>query len=274
MTSNHNIRKNAFTLIELLVVIAIIAILASILFPVFARARENARRTSCLSNLKQIGLAMMQYSQDYDNYSVPLYRRISGGDGAVTQTDPTMPGAYFYANYGNGAGYSMSWMDLIHPYTKSIQVYECPSASLAPAAPGHPYPSYGYNAAFYGVNALYRMDNAGTTQVFLMPISLSAIQRSAEIIMVMDFNYTWNNITPNLVNSFTNPASTQYIHAFPHFAGSNNLFADGHAKWRSVASIKSTIPSVCTGNTFYWYNCSVMDGTNTKNAREWNPFTP
>ena len=71
----HTSRKRAFTLIELLVVIAIIAILAAILFPVFARARENARRASCLSNLKQIGLGVMQYNQDYDGHYPPNFPR-------------------------------------------------------------------------------------------------------------------------------------------------------------------------------------------------------
>lgn len=97
-------KRSGFTLIELLVVIAIIAILASILFPVFARAREQARRTSCLSNLKQIGLGLMQYTQDYDE---------------------RMPFANYDAN--NGAGFW--WMDAIEPYVKSTQIYTCPSRS-------------------------------------------------------------------------------------------------------------------------------------------------
>ena len=92
-------RRTAFTLIELLVVIAIIAILAAILFPVFARARENARRSSCQSNLKQIGLGILQYTQDYDEY---------------------MP----VGTTGNGAG---GWVGQVYPYVKSLQIFICPS---------------------------------------------------------------------------------------------------------------------------------------------------
>lgn len=100
---NTNRRKHTgFTLIELLVVIAIIAILASILFPVFARARENARRTSCASNMKQIGLGIMQYMQDYD-------------------------GRYVRGTTGRGGGESETWTNALQPYLKSTQIFQCPS---------------------------------------------------------------------------------------------------------------------------------------------------
>jgi prepilin-type N-terminal cleavage/methylation domain-containing protein/prepilin-type processing-associated H-X9-DG protein len=98
------LQKKGFTLIELLVVIAIIAILASILFPVFGRARENARRSSCQSNLKQIGLGIMQYSQDFDEL-MPNSRTSTGS--AQTQWVP--------------------WQINIQPYVKSTQVFKCPS---------------------------------------------------------------------------------------------------------------------------------------------------
>ncbi len=98
-------RKTGFTLIELLVVIAIISILAAILFPVFARARENARRTSCLSNQKQLGLGMIQYAQDNDEKFPNL------------------------ANAGTGQNGFYTWDDAIEPYVKSKAVYQCPSVS-------------------------------------------------------------------------------------------------------------------------------------------------
>ena len=107
--------KRGFTLIELLVVIAIIAILASILFPVFARARENARRSSCQSNLKQIGLGLLQYTQDFDER---LTRACYAASGSCTDT----------STGEQHADNKYKWMDAIYPYVKSEQVFVCPSA--------------------------------------------------------------------------------------------------------------------------------------------------
>ena len=101
-TSSPRRRPRGFTLIELLVVIAIIAILAAILFPVFAKAREKARQASCASNLKQLGLAITQYTQDYDELVPPALVRSAAG---VTNT----------------------WRWILYPYVKSTRVYTCPS---------------------------------------------------------------------------------------------------------------------------------------------------
>lgn len=117
-------KKRAFTLIELLVVIAIIAILAAILFPVFAKAREAARATTCRANLKQIVTACGMYTQDYDE------KVVASWDG-----------------YANAAGGSSYWMGFILPYTKNYQIYTCPSFSMiTEPIPNNPqYSSYGHN---------------------------------------------------------------------------------------------------------------------------------
>jgi prepilin-type N-terminal cleavage/methylation domain-containing protein/prepilin-type processing-associated H-X9-DG protein len=101
--------RGGFTLIELLVVIAIIAILAAILFPVFARARENARRASCQSNLKQIGLGLLQYVQDWDE----RYARPTTGAGGSVE--------------------AQTWANTTQPYIKSTQIFQCPSDSSTEA---------------------------------------------------------------------------------------------------------------------------------------------
>lgn len=254
----NNQRKNGFTLIELLVVISIIAILSSILFPVFSRARENARRTSCLSNLKQIGLGAMQYSQDYDERYVPAFGKAPGTNNPAPQTDPNMPGAKFYSRYGGTAGYSISWMDLIFPYVKNIDLFKCPSYTRPPETGGHVNPPYGYNSVFYNVNTSYTGVHG-----WLTSMHMSAVKRPAEIVMFLDFHFTWNNAAPNSVYDRRLESNPDHKYIFAHMGGTNIAFADGHAKWRSAQSLASAIPSACTGaNT----------NTNCNNAREWNPY--
>ena len=189
-----NTFKKGFTLIELLVVIAIIAILAAILFPVFARARENARRASCLSNMKQVGIAMMQYTQDNDERYM------------VADHDDNNPPV--------GADYA--WFMPLQPYIKSAQVFICPSMPQEnPADRPVPHTDYILNGFFaHGV-------------------SMSIFQQSAQQIMVAErkenlniFDYhTWmRGTTPQF--EFQDNISRNR-----HFDGSNYLFADGHAKW-------------------------------------------
>jgi prepilin-type N-terminal cleavage/methylation domain-containing protein/prepilin-type processing-associated H-X9-DG protein len=222
--------QKGFTLIELLVVIAIIAILASILFPVFARARENARRSSCLSNQKQIGLGIMQYVQDYDETYPPAYLE-------TTLPSPIQPPWY---------GGIWFWQEIIFPYTKSAQVYYCPSS------PG----SRDTNAAFrfhYGANQLVMPGgDTGLTNV----LKIAAINRSSEIYMTMDSGHyaplpsmvlspnAWIYV-PGVHEADSSIACAQGIpetsdcESGRHFGGNNIAFADGHAKWLKSSIIVS-----------------------------------
>jgi len=120
--------KRAFSLVELLVVVAIIVILAAILFPVFARVRENGRRSACQSNLKQIGMGLIQYSQDYDEILVADWYGSTPSVGPYA-TQPLS--AYPRVSY--------KWEDAAFPYVKNEQVFNCPSATGDAAVPYHYY---------------------------------------------------------------------------------------------------------------------------------------
>jgi prepilin-type N-terminal cleavage/methylation domain-containing protein/prepilin-type processing-associated H-X9-DG protein len=149
--------RRAFTLIELLVVIAIIAILAAILFPVFAQAREKARSASCVSNEKQMSTAMLMYSQDYDEL-MPLAFGYYPGVGWLWPYVGNVP--YNNACPGGVCGpkWSMAmsefWVNSTQPYTKNFQIFQCPSAAkpsalgsnvVPPGAPANAKTSYTYN---------------------------------------------------------------------------------------------------------------------------------
>jgi prepilin-type N-terminal cleavage/methylation domain-containing protein len=202
--------RKAFTLIELLVVVAIISLLAAILFPVFARARENARRVSCQSNLKQIALGILQYTQDYDE------RFPRGCDPATPQNDTSMPGYYYVAN--NSWTRVTHWMDFIFPYVKSIQVFSCPSAKKRPTGTTAVEANYTYNPY---VSKFVSYNTAG------VPITLSQVQDSAQSMMLMDMQSLFGVYLTYGEWATRHPYGETYI----HFEGDNVAYLDGHVKW-------------------------------------------
>jgi prepilin-type N-terminal cleavage/methylation domain-containing protein/prepilin-type processing-associated H-X9-DG protein len=213
-------RSRGFTLIELLVVIAIIAILAAILFPVFARARENARRASCQSNLKQIGLGLIQYVQDYDE-RLPLRR-------FEPIADP---------NWDDN-----SWRTVIQPYVKSTQVMVCPSNPDNSKATFDPEFKRSYagntnwlNASSSATQPASSSDETGFFgQAHTIPLAL--IDNPSQLIAVTElWHAPWVTVIVDRNNlSYTEDGTTYTAYGDLLFAGhlgrSNYLFADGHVK--------------------------------------------
>lgn len=203
-------RQKGFTLIELLVVIAIIAILAAILFPVFARAREKARQASCQSNLKQYGLALAMYIQDYDEMCPSLYYNPPGYPAPVGPWSLTL---CYWCPVCDGR---------IIPYTKNLQMFVCPSSNNVGRG-GHG--SYGYNCWLGGRK-------------------LGAINYPAQAYAVADACCHWTNLwcgSANPANGFPdNVCRVHCTNANRHNEGQNILYVDGHVKWSRQAKLSRT----------------------------------
>ncbi len=218
----------AFTLIELLVVIAIIAILAAILFPVFAKAREKARQSSCQSNLKQVGLAFMQYVQDYDE----RFMMCRYPDGRLN------PAGF------NGTIILYSWPQLASAYMKSWQLLRCPSDERQ-------RPTYGGAAAnplevwSYGRN--YGYFN-GAKATVAAELALAQINEPSELIMVGEPD-SCNRCGPRSANwptSGTDSVDTQMGSLLDarHNDGMNFNFHDGHVKWYKLGGTPARLYSL------------------------------
>ena len=265
--------KRGFTLIELLVVIAIIAILAAILFPVFAKVREKARQTACLSNEKQIGLGLLQYVEDYDeNYAI----------GSTSD---------------RGAG----WAGEILPYVKEPRVFTCPSDSTVAG---------GQNSA---ISYAFSQSTIFAAPGCTAPTGLSQFTSPSVTVMLLEVaNVAWypandapgtpfswvasptaNGMEgPNLwaphaavsgtpgyaTGPFPTQDPTQYPLAPRHTEGSNFLLADGHAKWMRPNSISPGLAAPTSTSAAYQfggcYNAVGVDAMGTNGDTSVATFSP
>lgn len=255
--ARHGLTRSGFTLIELLVVIAIIAILTAILFPVFGRARENARRSSCQSNLKQLGLSALQYSQDYDE-ALPR------------------------SNYGNWSsdtqGANVKWMDVVYPYVKNEQVFNCPSD---PAARLYRYSTNGaahHDYGSYAINSTHWSGNTAADQTTNSPSADNTVMLQAcladpartvwitdgshhDAVGTQDYRMEFGVSLPNPLNASADPkllldggsTGTGAGVIARHLNTANVLFCDGHVKAMQLELLNTTTTNSSGASCMPWF---------------------
>ena len=237
----RNQRPRGFTLIELLVVIAIIAILAAILFPVFAKARERATATACMSNMKQIGVAIYSYLQDYDE-SYPLNRFPAPG----------------FPVGGNLDGSPYTWKNAISPLLKSTEVLRCPSnpARDYKDASGQWPRSYAYNGAVFHE---YTWSNT------CAPCTLSKIKDPVSTLFIVETRGAWSDLGEWALGPSPYPFDKKpSLGAFNiHMGRMNALFADTHA--RSV-KLRETMGIDYANQPYLWQDGTIGQPNRTQNA--------
>lgn len=239
-------QSNGFTLIELLVVIAIIAILAAILFPVFARARENARKSTCQSNLKQIGTAVRMYVQDYDE-------RFPTGNPSNTTLA-----------YTGGASWPGWVSNVLEPYEKNADIYYCPSGKGDDGINGgfrqwrgRTNPSYASNGSYSRVSYCYNY-------VTLWGRADAELYEPANLAMMWDSQNAWNDcgVTDTSCGLFVRDVAQfkagNFQYAGRHMEGNNWLYADGHVKYGKWSQMNwGNIVNVASTDSHYAKSCMV-----------------
>lgn len=224
-------KRHGFTLIELLIVIAIIAILAAILFPVFAAAREKARQTTCLSNMKQLGLASLQYSQDYDEALVLSDLRNSYNHTTWTLLAPPVANQF--------------WGQMLYPYVKSTGVYHCPDwdGLGAGGCPNYDNSSACAGTAFsYAINDAYDDGNG-----FSGP-------------SVDDYEMETRHLPLPTLGKLANPSSTVWLYEGDDEGGQMALNSETADTWVTTVSPVITVyrqtrcagTNILTAEGDYW----------------------
>jgi prepilin-type N-terminal cleavage/methylation domain-containing protein len=227
--------RRAFTLIELLVVIAIIAILAAILFPVFAQAREAARKITCISNTREIGLALQMYAADYDDTVVPNNNQVTGSASSTWR----------------------SWPDFLQPYIKNDQIFICPSSHKNGSAPTDQIRTYGGRWVSYVINNYYFNDST-LGEIFekannngRQPSLLASIEDVVGTVFCADGGDADGNtgssgtaqvanVNPQKLNMNDSPptfTTGQGDFIARHQAGLCVTFFDSHSKWLKIEQL-------------------------------------